>query len=241
MTEIPILFNTEMVQAILEDRKTQTRRICRIRSIIDFRPIDHAKCITVEFPKTNYKGLCANFHDEKGDYLGASQAPAHPGDTLWVRETWKQATTGTAGPGLTDLFLYKADEPQDTTGMMVEDRWHPSIHMPRRAARIFLKVTAIRTERLQDMTEDDAFAEGYDDGWPWCYHKVFENYPDSPIPCVASDGRDCPADRPCDHSIPELFGREIWGKTIKPVDLDKYGWDANPWVWAIEFERTERR
>lgn len=109
--------------------------------------------------------------------------------------------------------------------------------MPREAARLFLLVKDLRIERLQDMTEDDALAEGYD-GWPWCYHKVFENYPDSPIPCVASDGRNCPIDRPCDLSIPELFGREIWEKTIKPADRPKYGWEASPWVWVIEFEKT---
>ncbi len=134
MTEKPILFNTEMVRAILDGRKTQTRRIIKDSY---FNPLI------------------------SGDLKW--HAPVNSGDILWVRETWKQYTTGTAGPGLIDGYLYKADEPQDTSGMMVEGRWHPSIHMPKDAARIWLKVTDIRCEQLNDMTEEDAIAEGFPD------------------------------------------------------------------------------
>ena len=111
--------------------------------------------------------------------------------------------------------------------------------MPRSAARIFLRVTDVRVERLQDMTEDDALAEGYD-GRPWCEHKVWENYPDSPVPCYAAGNPGCPLDPPCNHSIPKSFGMEVWDSTIKPADRDRYGWYANPWVWVIEFERCEK-
>lgn len=131
MSEKPILFNADMVRAILDGRKTQTRRV------IKPAPFD----ITFENREPQY----------------------HIGDTLYVRETWKQYTIGTAGPGLIDGYLYKADEPQDTSGMMVEGRWHPSIHMPKDAARIWLKVTDIRCEQLNDMTEEDAIAEGFPD------------------------------------------------------------------------------
>lgn len=134
MTEKPILFNTEMVRAILDGWKTQTRRIIKDSY---FNPLI------------------------SGDLKW--HAPVNSGDILWVRETWKQYTTGTAGPDLIDGYLYKADEPQDTSGMMVEDRWHPSIHMPKDAARIWLQVTDIRCEQLNDMTEEDAIAEGFPD------------------------------------------------------------------------------
>lgn len=133
MSEKPILFNTAMVRAILNGRKTQTRRV--------IKPVA--------------MGL------RYGNGMPARVSQYQPGDVLYVRETWKQYTTGTAGPGLIDGYLYKADEPQDTTGMMVEGHWHPSIHMPRAAARIFLRVTNIRAEHLCSITEKDAMAEGY--------------------------------------------------------------------------------
>ena len=142
MSEKPILFNTEMVRAILDGRKTQTRRVIRF-----------PEGTTGHLPPSGAK-----------DYIywpgGIKRAPYKPGDTLWVRETWKQYTTGTAGAGLIDGYLYKADEPLNTSGMMVEGRWHPSIHMPKEAARIWLKVNDIRCERIQDITNKDAKAEG---------------------------------------------------------------------------------
>ena len=111
--EKPILFNTEMVKAILDGRKTQTRRIVKNQMLSE-------------------------------EQLKKCGKPCDPGDILYVRETWKQATTGTAGPGLIDLYLYKADEPQDTTGMMVEGRWHLSIHMPKAAALAIKHHTALQ-------------------------------------------------------------------------------------------------
>jgi hypothetical protein len=135
--------------------------------------------------------------------------PVEPGDELWVRETWKQYTAGTAGPGLIDGYLYKADEPQDTTGMMVEDRWHPSIHMPRRAARIFLRVKNVRGERLRDILGSAQAIQA-------------EGVKSTTFPSI-------------------LFEfKNLWNSTIKPADLPNYGWDANPWVWVIEFERERR-
>lgn len=106
-------------------------------------------------------------------------------------------------------------------------RWHPSIHMPKEAARIWLKVTDVRVERLQDITEEQACMEGTD---PWdevCYenngwHPTFSD-PDS-------GG---------DPNMVDGF-HKLWNSTIKKSDLDRYGWDANPWVWVIEFERCEK-
>lgn len=195
MTEKPILFNTEMVRAILDSRKTQTRRIIKD---LYFNPLI------------------------SGDLKW--HAPVNSGDILWVRETWKQYTAGTAGPGLIDGYLYKADEPQDTSGMMVEDRWHPSIHMPKGVARIFLRVTDICCERLQDITEQDARAEGLVTDQP-------------------EDGRTninfmCSVD--CLRGSARGKFALLWNSTIKKTDLPRYGWDANPWVWVISFKRIER-
>ncbi len=183
----PILFNTEMVRAILDGRKTVTRRVVKPQPDKDMKKI--AKSLwhgyfDIGFPRT--------YH-----------APYRPGDILYVRETWKQAVCDPAGGGyaLTDLYLYKADESIDTTGMDVENRWHPSIHMPKEAARLFLRVTNVRVERLQDIDDEDVVSEGMKIGDPF---------------------------------------DELWDKTIKKADLPLYGWEGNPWVWVIEFERISR-
>ena len=132
----PILFNTEMVRAILEGRKTVTRRVVKPQP-----------------PATSVvrKRSCAwdwSFWADC-DMGHLMKPPYHPGDILWVRETWAKSMAGT--------FMYRADD----KAIMVE-RWHPSIHMPREAARIFLRVTGVRVERLQEMTLKDAAMEGMD-------------------------------------------------------------------------------
>lgn len=114
------------------------------------------------------------------------------------------------------------------------DTWHPSIHMPKEAARIWLKVTDVRVERLQEIDEDGAWNEGFR----------------FTIPCltrISADGHTCDLDGPCtspikycDMTMGELFGRELWNSTIKKSDLDRYGWNTNPWVWVIEFELCEK-
>lgn len=194
--EKPILFNTQMVQAILDGRKTQTRRLPSSRIRDKWCDWDEYQCAVA--PPGSVLAT------EKGFY--ENYPPYEVGDVLWVRETWKQATTGTAGPGLIDLYLYRADEPQDTTGMMVEDRWHPSIHMPRKAARIFLRVKEVRLERLHEIM----------DAPPG---------PDNPI---VKEG--------CTYGFEFIA---IWDNTINPAERPLYGWNANPWVWVIEFERID--
>ena len=248
MAEKPILFNTEMVKAILDGRKTQTRRLIQpqpqSRLAYCYAGTDSG---TWGYPTaTAHEFWGADFELPRGLSESEKQRrwkpPCEADDILWVRETWRPVRYVRPVKAIPvdfkeTCFEYKADGIARSDGK--PERWHPSIHMSREAARLFLLVKKVRIERLQEMTEDDASAEGYG-GWPWCYHKVFENYPDSPIPCVASDGRDCPVDRPCDHSIPELFGREVWEKTIKTADIHKFGWDANPWVWVIEFEKMKK-
>ena len=190
----PILFNTEMVKAILYGRKTQTRRIVKPQPNGQLNQIP---------------GLITWRERSLEDRRWLP--PANKDDILWVRETWKTATSGTAGPGMIDRYIYKADEeePQDTTGLIVESRWHPSIHMPWIAARIFLKVTDVRVERLSSITEDDAMKEGVAPEPPFTF-------------------------KPYTRAFATL-----WDKTVKGKE-DRYGWVANPWVWVIEFKQTEQ-
>lgn len=187
----PILFNTDMVKAILEGRKTQTRRLMKPQPLF-------------------YTGRKYIFADEEcpkkwedcPNIIATYQY--QPGDILWVRETWSHDG---------DEYRYKADDE-------MPDGWHttawrPSIHMPKEAARIFLRVKDVRIERLQDITPSDIDAEGCKE---WGYSvKTGELLPSSPT----------------------RF-KIVWDKTIKPADLKRFGWSANPWVWVIEFERCEK-
>ena len=109
-------------------------------------------------------------------------------------------------------------------GIGIEDvKWKPSIHMPKEAARIFLKVKSVRVERLQDITPKEIEREGLKNPCEECYAKR-ETCED----CICRD-----------EYVDKVIWSELWNSTIKKADLDKYGWDANPWVWVIEFERVE--
>lgn len=243
----PILFNTEMVRAILAGRKTVTRRVIKPRNAI------RAK-------KEGYKqggcGLWIDPSTDNGDKQGHIKdysisamwstwkwyidhyAPYQIGDILYVRETWARLVTAKDGEMQSERYVYKATDeyPFGESGYIVKFRWKPSIHMPKEAARIWLKVTDVRVERLQDMTEDDVVDEGAEKLIYSCEHIDYTVVP--PEPCFNT----CNACKDCiiDHSYQELFGKMVWNSTIKKQDLDRYGWDANPWVWVIEFERIER-
>ena len=199
----PILFNTEMVKAILDGRKTCTRRIVK-----DGIPDDAMWGYTAFTPKgyISCRGVYADGYGE-----GFYKLPYQPGDILYVRETWSEWTDG---------YLYKAwNSPFPQAGESPVMKWHPSIHMPKEAARIWLKVTDVRVERLQDITEDGAEAEGAID------NRGFIHSPENEYDRIYTAR---------EHFI------GIWDRTIKKSDLDRYGWDANPYVWVIEFERCEK-
>ena len=221
MAERPILFNTEMVLAILEDRKTQTRRLVKGLPLAE-------PWFTVEDGKPL---MC----DENGVWYPAGRfSIVQPDDILWVRETWNGLKTGNPKVGYHTTYWYKADENDKNP----DDRWRPSIHMPKDAARLFLRVKDVRMERLQDMSEEDAISEGYSGICPGAHTVYFsDGYAE---PCHVG-GEECHYGYwYCNHSIPEAFGRDIWDGTIKPAELQRYGWEANPWVWAYEFERCEK-
>lgn len=211
----PILFNTEMVRAILEGRKTCTRRLVKPQP--DKKHTFPLGFVTdsTEKKEVGCFGFAANEYGGSIQYVKPPYRYA-PGDILYVRETWerfecwncegdekgncpkepqKSVFDKTCG-----CYMYRA-----TDEIYGDARWRPSIHMPKEAARIWLKVTDVRVERLQDMTDDDAEAEG-------CF----------------------------DYTSTALGFPDVWDSTIKKSDLDSYGWDANPWVWVIEFERCEK-
>lgn len=198
-----ILFNTEMVRAILDGRKSCTRRIVKhdVKAILN-SPYHK------EHPEVEDKQIISKL----------CMPPHQIGDILYVRETWYK--------GL-ERYMYRADY-SDTEkfyrdGKEIEMKWHPSLHMPKDAARIFLRVTNVRVERLQEITEDEAVKEGvYQSNCKEC---------NAPFGCDA-----CP-----DEGYNEIDGfADLWNSTIKKSDLDRYGWDANPWVWVIEFERCDK-
>lgn len=195
----PILFNTEMVLAIMSKKnpKTVTRRILK-----GFVPKDAMFGYTMFTPEKNIscRGTFSDAYGEKFFKL-----PYRKNDILYARETWTECTDG---------YLYKAWAKEKRLPGAVElFKWHPSIHMPKDAARIFLKVTDIRVERLKGMKLEDFLCEGV--------VLASEDFNDQEYAYWQARG---------------IF-KNIWDKTIKKPDLSIYGWDANPYVWVIEFER----
>lgn len=207
----PILFNTEMVRAILDGRKTVTRRVVNPQPRGQMYPMPQGSC---------YPGC---FGCEGTNAV--VRPPYQPGDILWVRETWNGDWC--------DHYIYKADGGSaKAAGYAAEPKWRPSIHMPKEAARIFIRVKAVRVERLWDITDDQCEAEGVV-GWTKD-GKLYKYAPaDSEGDGPAWKWQDCP-------TTPQEAMRRAWNATVKPSDLPLYGWEANPWVWVIEFERCSQ-
>lgn len=199
----PILFNTEMVLAILDGRKSCTRRLVK--------PQPQGYFEVSEEPLYIY--------DTDGKQ-GKITPPYQPGDILYVRETFIQAAA--------HIFWYKAD---DKPWMSKDLLWKPSIHMPKEAARIWLKVKNVRVERLQEMKPVDVIKEG---AYPDCWD-CLNTYEESGSQCCYGTEEQCSQ---CDGVMMEW--EKLWNSTIKNSDLNCYGWDANPWVWVIEFERCKK-
>ena len=193
----PILFNTEMVRAILAGRKSCTRRICKDAN--EYTVPD------MEFYNADKRTYAVhNFADkEQMEQLSTAErtCPICTGDILYVRETWKEAPKG---------YYYYEDWQKDDIADVT--KWKPSIHMPKEAARIWLKVTNVRVERLQDITSEQISREGVEVEYPHVLNGEEKRYAFS----------------------------TLWNSTIKKSDLDRYGWSANPYVFVIEFERCEK-
>jgi len=204
--EHSILMNGEMVRAIREGRKTQTRRVVKL---------NHAGRVkAVGSPK--------NWHLDDPDAVLACPYGV-PGDRLWARETffydWEHARV-----------FYRADADEDgSVPYMVDgaggfgggvgnaniDKWKPSIHMPRRLCRILLEVVSVRVERVQEISEDDAMAEGVlEYGWE-------DGIPGGPV---------------CTSHVARLGFESMW----QDIYYNRgYGWDVNPHVWVVEFKVIE--
>lgn len=201
----PILFNTEMVKAILKGRKTVTRRVLKTNKYI---PEDSEFGYTAFTPKGH---IAAREHFENGKYGEIFiKRPFSRGDILYVRETWAKDTY---------RYFYKANYADNEKfyqdGTEIQMKWKPSIHMPKAAARIFLRVKDVRVEQLQNIDGHGILAEGVDNG--------------SSNPTMGERW----------ENMQQIAFQELWDSTIKPKGRDRYGWNANPWVWVIEFERID--
>jgi hypothetical protein len=232
VTERPIIFSAPMVRAILDGRKTQTRRVAKVPDCTP-GPLRHqAKHAGPYFdsycgePKTdkNPRGMsdrwCWWSADDRPDQLSEIRCPyGSPGDRLWVREAWAGEPVGDDA-----RIFYRASCPNDEADIADGDaiarvrigRWRPSIHMPRWASRIDLEITAVRVERLHAITEEDARAEGVDTS---VVDPSPRGCPGGVLPKHYANARDCFAD--------------LW-RTINGAA----SWDADPWVWAITFRRV---
>lgn len=221
----PILFNTDMVRAIMDGRKNCTRRIVKPQP-----DEKHTYPLGFVTDSTEKKEVgCFEFGiNEYGGSIQYAKPQYQPGDILYVWETWGYPISLNSDK----QYVFRADKIAESGFKNDSHIWHPSIHMPKKAARIWLNVTNVRVERLQDITETQTEEEGFL-FTPPCLHQTGENYCDIDGPCGSKI-------KYCDMSAGELFGKVLWDSTIKKSDIDIYGWDANPWVWVIEFERCEK-
>ena len=213
---LPILFNTEMVRAILDGRKSCTRRICKDGNEYTVPDMNFYNADRRTYAVHNYAD---KKHTDKLSTAERS-CPICPGDILYVRETWKKAPNG---------YYYYEDWQKDDIADVT--KWKPSINMPKEAARIWLKVTDVRVERLQEMKPVDVIKEG---AYPDCWD-CLNTYGESGSQCCYGTEEQCSQ---CDEVMMEW--EKLWNSTIKKTDLDSYGWEANQWVWVIEFERCEK-
>ena len=218
----PILFNTEMVRAILEGRKTVTRRVVKLKYSNTHLEMFTNKYGTRLVEKQNEVPDATTIKNPDGTTTHTllacieKEPPYRPGDILYVRETFKiDFLSNIPGSG---KIHYKADDtysdftfaPERYEMMrraQLKPGWRPNENMPREAARIFLRVMDVRVEKLRHISDTACMAEGITCAW--------------------------------NVDLPDAFA-EMWDSTIKPEDRTLYGWDANPWVWVIEFERTEK-
>lgn len=200
MTERGMIFNAEMVRAVLDGSKTQTRRIMKVQP-------DSPNFGLLRITDSTKRADIGKYHWAESNATGThARSPLFScpfgavGDHLWVRETF--------APGLctaTTIAYCATHKPEDLDeGCYERIKWTPSIHMPRWASRITLEITGVRVERLNDISEDDAKAEG------------------APTEC-------------CVIGDKHFLGfRSLW-RSIYGAD----SWQANPWVWVIEFKRVE--
>lgn len=208
----PILFNTEMVQAILQGRKTQTRRTRNLNKVNQDPDNFTFESFSVDYNYMSFNNLKTGF------WQGITNAIGVPGDILWVRETF--STQDFNRPYIYKANQFDKNDPFDYSII----KWKPSIHMPKEACRIFLEITEIRVERLQEISNKDCINEGIKrETFPPTGEQCFYFYP-------CKDLRD---DSYLD--CPKTSFYSLW----KSINGQK-SWESNPWVWAISFERISK-
>ena len=222
----PILFNTEMVRATQAGDKTVTRRLIRPQ-FPTYQDREPGRFSKIEpYGRASFIAT----HEEKPSMRTIINPPYLPGDILYVRE--KFAYDGFDGHE--DIYVYWADvddcdrvvwgDLEESEWAPSSDyHWHPSIHMPKEAARLFLRVTGVRVERLQEITFEQALKEGITR---------------DAIEARISPGSSAP--HWVFHEVAKRCFAALWDSTVKPEKRGTYGWAANPWVWVIEFERCEK-
>jgi hypothetical protein len=206
--ERPIPLNGAMVRAILDGSKTQTRRLISPQPVWGL----NKGCLK---PCWNWKQY--GFLTDNGGH-NVCMPPycpyGQPGDRLWVRETWKHIFPECGGP-----IEYRADHGEDSA---ISGGWKPSIHMPRSASRIDLGIVSVRVERLQAISEDDAYAEGYKPNA--FYRELDANVAASRLARLTEDAA---------NSAAKVWFRDLWDSINAARG---FGWNTNPWVWAVSFE-----
>lgn len=214
---LPILFNTDMVRAILDGRKTATRRCVKSRS-------KKACGFYVTFRKSDNAFMGVYDYDENERQFNNSQTPPYQsGDILYVRETFRPLSEHPAAgfdyaANWSPQYFQNSKDPNACN----KGKWIPSIHMPKEAARIWLKVTNVRVEKLHNITDEQILKEGINQATVDHYMAQFPEATEEWI-----------------HAAHWLPFSDLWNSTVKK-DFDLYSWDANPWVWVIEFERCEK-
>lgn len=211
MRELPILFSTPMVQAILDGRKIMTRRTVK--------NIPEGTHRVEQIGESLFEAHWG-IHGNSMFLDGATEikCPYQPGDRLWVRETWAYIDRGFGGDA--GGYVYRASENGQLWETETEGwRWRPSIHMPKEAARIWLEVTNVRVERLQEISQKDIEFEGI-----WHYSQEYREEI-----CIWRD---------CAEAIRDIrtkYFKKLWDG----INLKRgYGWDTNPWVWVVSFKKV---
>jgi hypothetical protein len=246
--ERPILFSAPMVRAILEGRKTVTRRA--VKPLQQPELMEDGTWFAVAQSHRRY-GFGVSGPDARScaEALAASQCCPYgkPGDRLWVRETWYcDHSDVQRGPYLQPADMVDLDQAREDGDLVYaadgltpyeqeQPTWKPSIHTPRWVSRILLEITAVRVERLQDISDEQAQAEGIipvpkttEDS-----HQFWRNYH------LSGDGTFCV--RTPKESFKSLWCHVAGGSFPKDEAAYKaspHSWDANPWVWVVEFKQV---
>lgn len=232
ITERPILYQTEMIQANLEDRKTQTRRTTGLDQFNESPDeIDGFYWAVLLKGNQEIPGFLADFKNPQDKELFVKSPYGNPGDLLYARETW--ANLNSDFPTADPFLIFKADI--DHPNQHGPVTWKPSIHMPKEASRIWAMIEEIRVERVQDISEADAKAEGveeaiiYDESYPNDKSKSISFFKSYITDYWGAFGN-IAGDREENHDAAKKSYQTLW------ISINgQASWDTNPWLWVIKY------